>query len=482
MSAPVYYGGAHADGDEDPLRPPPILFQGRQWSSEELAARAVAARDFAQATLPPRPRMIAVAMPNHPEAVALFLGLSMLPVPLVVLSTDPREWRTSPPIPAGTPVFLLPRLAALAAEAEHLGLLPTIVPESGGGAGTTDLPLLTCPGLVMFTSGSEGRPKPVYRSLSKLLVAVWRRLWILGFPKGGGIISCLPLCRGHGLNNSVFGMTAMGGHIALLERFDHRAVLNLFASERYDHWTGTAVMTDILVRSELPQPVRAPAVCSSLRVPARVWRAFRERFGVPLRSSYSSTESGPVTLDAASPSEVRPETDGRPMPGTAVCIGDDPTSPFCPGQVGPIWVKTPWHMEGYGYPPELEPIQERDGWRPTHDIGRVDEAGYLYFLGRMGDSVKTSAGYLVNMAEVASTLAGHPAVIAAEVVAIDGGAGPVLGAILETAGNPSAEEIRDHAARHLPTWSRPRVIRFIDRLPRLPGGKVDRLACRALLQ
>jgi long-chain acyl-CoA synthetase len=464
------------------LRAPPILFKGREWSSEEVAARAGAARDFARATLPPRPRLIAVVMANHPEAVALFLGLSTLPIPLIVLSPDPREWHTSPPIPAGTPVFLLPRLAGLAAEAEQLGLRPALVPDSGGGASATDLPLLTSPGLVMFTSGSEGRPKPVYRSLSKLLVGVSTRLSSLGVPEGGGVIACMPIYRGHGLNDSIHSATLTGGHIALLERFDHRAVLELFASGRYHYWSGTAVMTDMLVRCALPQPCRAPEASASLRVPARVLRAFQERFGVPLRGAYSSTETGPVTLDAASPERVRSETDGWPMPGTDVCIGDDPAAPLPPGEVGPIWVKTPWYMEGYGYPPELEPVDERHGWKPTRDIGRMDDAGYLYFLGRMDDCVKTGAGYLVNMAEVATALAGHPAVVAAEVVAIDGGAGPALGALLETAGSPSADEIRDHAARHLPPWSRPRVIRFIDQLPRLPGGKVDRLACRTLLR
>ena len=447
-----------------------------------MAGRAVAARDFGLTSLPPRPRMIAVVMANHPEAVALFLGLSALPVPLIVLSPDPREWRTSPPLPAGTSVFLLPRLATLAAEALQLGLHPVIAPDSAAGAGVTDLPLLTCPGVVMFTSGSEGRPKPVYRSLSKLLVGVSTRLTSLRVPKGGGLITCLPLSRGQALNDSILAATVTGGHIALLERFDHRAVLELFASERFHYWMGTAVMTDMLVRCALPRPCRAPEASSSLRVPARVSRAFEERFGVPLRGRYSSTESGPVTLDAARPAEVRPETDGRPMPGTDVCIGGDPTDPFSPGEVGPIWVKTPWYMEGYGYPPELESIQERDGWRPTRDIGRMDEAGYLYFLGRADDCIKTGAGHLVNMAEVAATLAGHPAIVAAQVVALDGGSGPVLGAIVETAGSLSPAEIRDHAARHLSSWSLPRVVRVIDHLPRLPGGKIDQLACRALLE
>jgi acyl-CoA synthetase (AMP-forming)/AMP-acid ligase II len=100
----------------------------------------------------------------------------------------------------------------------------------------------------------------------------------------------------------------------------------------------------------------------------------------------------------------------------------------------------------------------------------------------MDDCVKTGAGHLVNLTEIADALTGHPGVVAAEVMSLDGAAGPVLGAILETAGNPSAAEIREHATRYLPPWSRPRVIRLIDQLPRLPGGKVDRRACRTLLQ
>src|SRR5262249_62261733 len=119
-----------------------------------------------------------------------------------------------------------------------------------------------------------------------------------GFPHGRRchlLSAPLPRSRTERLHP---GVTALGGHLALLERFDHRAVLDLFASERYHYWTGTAAMTDVLVRAALPRPVRAPAICMSLRVPARVWRDFRERYGVSLRSGYSRRESGPGTIDA----------------------------------------------------------------------------------------------------------------------------------------------------------------------------------------
>ncbi len=466
----------------DGPRPPAIVFQGRRWSSDEVAAHASGAAELARASLGARPRMIAVAMTNHPEAIALFLGLSALPYPLIVLSPDPREWRTAPPLPPGTPVFLPPQLAALAVAAAGMGLRPVTLPASRAARVPADFAILSAPGLVMFTSGSEGPPKPLYRALAKLRVAVATRFAALGAGPGAGVICSLPLWRGHGLNDGVLGTAGSGGHLALLERFDHRGVLEFFASEQYRSWSGTGVMVDALVRCPLARPCPAPPICSSLKVPARVSRAFQERFGVPLRGGYSSTESGPVTLDAAAAAAVRPETEGLPFPGTAVRIGDDGAAPLPAGQVGRIWVKTPWYMEGYGYPPDLEPVQAREGWLPTRDVGRVDEGGYLHFLGRMDDCVKTDAGHLVNLAEVAAVLASHPGVVEAHVVSLDSSAGPVLGAVVEAAGSLSVPEIRRHLGRHLPGWSHPRVIRIAERLPRLPGGKLDRRACRAVLE
>ncbi len=465
------------------FNPPATLFQGRRWASEELAGIAAGWRDFALGDLGGPSGAIAVVMTNHPLAVALFFALSSLPVPLIVLPPDQRAWRTSPPLPTGTLVFLLPWFTGLAPAAERLGLRPAVVPEPriGAGLGSAGLAILTGPGLVMFTSGTTGPPKPVYRSMPKLLAAASARLEALAVPPGGGIACALPLFRGHALNDALLGATVAGCHVGLLERFDHRALLALFASGEYHYWSGSAVMADALVRSAPPRVCRAPAACSSLKVPERVFRAFQERFGVPLRGGYSSTETGPVTLDAAVAANVRPETLGRPMAGADVRIGDDPWEPLPAGRSGRIWARTPWPMEGYGYPPALEPVLERDGWRPTRDLGRLDEAGYLHFLGRLDDCVKTGAGHLVNLAEVAAVLASYPAVVEAEVLSAEGPAGPVLAALLETTDNPTGEAIRAHVAQHLPPWSYPRVIRFVRELPRLPGGKVDRTACRALL-
>lgn len=474
------------DGQPAPRRlvSPSIVFRDRTWPADEIGAIARDWHDHVRAELPRPTGLAAVAMVNHPHAVALFLALSALPTPLIVLPPEPRGWRSAPPIPAGTPLVLLPALWHLAAEAERLGLRPVVLPEPdvGRARGAEVVPILSGPGLVLFTSGSTGPPKPVFRTMSKLLAAVAARLELLGVPRHAGIIGSLPLHRGQGLNAIVFPATLLESPVALLERPDHRALLAVFASAEHHFWSASAATVDVLTRCSLPGPCRAPTVCLSSNMPERIWRAFRERFGVPLRGCYGITESGHVTVDASAPGEVRSETVGRPMPGVEVRVGDDPERPLPPGRTGRIWIRSPWYMEGYGFPPSLEPRREQDGWRGTSDLGQVDGAGYLTLLGRVDDCVATGAGYLVNLAEVARVLTDCAGVTDAAVLPLEGRTGPVIAALIESDIPVDPQAVRQHVSHLLPPWSHPRVIRFTRELPRLPGGKIDRQACLHLLR
>jgi acyl-CoA synthetase (AMP-forming)/AMP-acid ligase II len=138
-------------------------------------------------------------------------------------------------------------------------------------------------------------------------------------------------------------------------------------------------------------------------------------------------------------------------------------------------------MEGYGFPPDLEPRQEQGDWWPTRDLGVVDATGRLTLLGRLDDAFKTPAGQLVNPAEVTAVLERCPGVAEAIVVAIPGATGSLVGAVVSRETGIDASGIRRHAARHLPAWAQPEVVVLVDRLPRLPGGKADREACLGLL-
>jgi rifamycin polyketide synthase module 1/2/3 len=421
---------------------------------------------------------------NHPQAVALFFALSSGAAPVIVLPPELRGWRSAPPLPPGSHVVLVPALRRLEPEARQLGLDVTVLPEPRGDAGSSETAaFMTSPGFVLFTSGSTDLPRPVFRSSSHLLGGARALMAAVGTPRDGGVIASLPLARGFGLLHGLMAATVRGTRLALQERFDHNALLEIFASRDYHYWAGTPVMAGALARAHLSGPHPAPPVCVIAgRLSADVCRQFEARFGVPLRQTYGTTETGSVTVDGAPASAVRSETAGRPLPGVALRVGDGPHDLLPPGQTGRIWVSSPsYMMDGYGFPPDLAPLDSVDGWWPTPDVGLVDEAGYLTHSGRLDECVRTGAGYLVNPAEVAATVERFPGVSDTAVAPLDTAAGPVLGVLVQADSALDLALLRSHLADALPPWAQPRVLEVTGALPRLTSGRIDRMSCIEIL-
>src|SRR6266498_482877 len=178
---------------------PDVLAAGRWWSGDQLDAmarvwRAVLER-FGETDRP-----IAAAVAASPESVALFVALTSLLSPVILLSTDPRAWRAEPPIPIGTPIALSPTMAHLAPEAERFGLVPLVMPDASarsiGGAPVTPL---DGPGVIVFTSGSTGVPKPVFTTTAALLRAANARNRALTLERGAGILIGSSPAHGQGI-------------------------------------------------------------------------------------------------------------------------------------------------------------------------------------------------------------------------------------------------------------------------------------------
>lgn len=470
-----------------PHVPPPLVVNGRVWSTEELTEVAAAWRDAVASTMARSPGLVALPMASHPEAVALFFALSCFDTPIALLPATLQGWQSVPALPAGTPLFLPPALRDRAADGARLGLRPCVLGKPGRARNVDRARFMTAPGCVFFTSGSTGRPRPVFRTTSQLIDAGRAPVAAVGLPSRGGFIGSLPLDRTFGMHHGVMAAMVLGRPLALLSRFDHHAVLALFASGNYRYWAATPVMADALGRCRLPeaapQPHPAPQVCVvSGRLSAPVCDAFRRRFGVPLRQLYGTTETGAVTMDSAPPHLVRSEAAGLPLPGVRVRIGDDPRAPVPAGSLGRVWVSSPGCAPGYGFPPDLEPLLGVDGWWASPDVGELTEDGCLTVAGRMDDCVRTGAGHIVSTSVVAGALEACPGVDEALVVPVGPPAEPVIAALLESSRPLDLDRVRDHVARRLPPWSQPRILEQTRALPRLPSGKPDRLACMARLE
>ena len=467
------------------ILPPPLVFQGQLWSTDALTGMAVGLRHALDGERRRSSGRLAMVMANRPQSIALFFALSSFSVPLVLLPPDMKPWRSDPPLPRDTLLVLLGSERDLEAGARSLDVPVAIIEESEPPGGSPDAPaFMTMPGLVFFTSGSTGRPRPVYRSTRALLDVSRALLHAFGLRPGDGVITTLPLARAFGLNHGLMVAAALGSPLALFDHFEHNGLLRLFGSGAYQYWAGTPMMADVLGRTRLSGRHPAPPVCVvGGRVSSEIARRFLERFGVPLRQCYGTTETGSIAVDGAPSEHVRSDTAGRPLAGVDVRIGDDPRVPLQAGHAGRIWLSTPaYMMDGYGFPPDLDLPETVDGWWGTPDVGVLDDRGALVVSGRLDDCFRTNAGHLVDPASVAAALDGYPSVIDTAVVPLVTLTGPALGVLIESTAPLRMTDLRGHLARSLPVWSRPRVIETISALPRLSNGRIDRRACIALLE
>jgi len=436
-------------------------------------------RDAVDERLGDPSRPCAVAVSKDVEGLALLMAASSRPAPLILLADDATQWTEGMAMFEGLAVVIPPSRSDLAAEATRRGLMPVVMPAHAAGA-PSRVDLLQTPGFVVHTSGSTGAPKPVFRPTAHIIRGALARASAVGLGAGAGLVGSTPFWSGQGIVHVVTA-TCLGGALGVASGIDHRDVLSVLAQPQFACWRATAHMADVLGRCELSHTPRVPRVCLiSSPVSARVHRAFEARFGIPLRGSYSSTETGVVAVDAAPDGEVRYGTVGRPLPEVDLVIGDTPWEPAEPGVAGRVWVRSPWQMEGYGVPPVLSRPGDIDGWWPTRDIGLVDGGRVLTLVGRLDDCIRTREGRLVNLEHVAAMLRDIQGIRSALVLPVDGVAGKSFGALLECEAH-DLPEIRERMGRSLPAWALPRVLKPVRAQPRLANGKPDRLTALATL-
>ncbi|MDR1463895.1 MAG: AMP-binding protein [Oscillospiraceae bacterium] len=220
-----------------------------------------------------------------------------------------------------------------------------------------------------------------------------------------------------------------------------------------------------------------------------VYQQWLKATDIRLREGFGQTES--TILAAVTPwVEPRPGSMGKPMPGVCCGIYDETGRPCDPGEEGELCVPVPDEknfplgiFRGYYRDPEVTGSVVFDGLYHTGDIAWKDEDGYFWFKGRGDDIIKCS-GYRIGPFEVESALLEHPAVLE---TAITGVPDPVRGlnvkaTIVLTEGYEPSEalkkELQDHVKRVTAPYKYPRVIEFVDELPKTISGKIRRKEIR----
>jgi malonyl-CoA/methylmalonyl-CoA synthetase len=318
------------------------------------------------------------------------------------------------------------------------------------------------PAVIGYTSGTTGVPKGAVLTHANLLAGssaieiAWR------WSSADVLVLCLPLFHAHGLGVGLHGTLLAGAQAVLLPRFDVDAVLDAAASARATLFFGVPTMYHRLAGSPRAGELARLRLCvsGSAPLPAALHEAMAERAGQRVLERYGMTET---LMNVSNPydGERRPGSVGLPLPGVDVALDD-----------GEILVRGPNVFPGYWQRPDATAEAFRDGWFATGDLGAFDDDGYLRILGRAKELIITG-GFNVYPREVEEVLLGHPGVAEAAVVGTPSDEwGEVVTAYIVPAGALAANELTDYAAARLAGYKRPRIVRFVDTLPRNALGKV----------
>lgn len=349
--------------------------------------------------------------------------------------------------------------------------------------------------LIMYTSGTTGRPRGVLFSHGNLIAGVDRTIVTYGFHAADRALSLLPLYHLNALVTTYLPMLLSGGSVVVPRRFQLTAIWSWVMVYQCTWFAAVPGMISQLIEQEQrlgrTTPV-APTLrfvrTSSAPIPPEVQRAFEARFGVLLVEAMGMTEAGEVLQTPPDPAQRRIGSAGRPC--HALRIVDAEGGVLANGQTGEVQIRSPRVMKGYYRDPEATAeVLDADGWLHTGDLGWCDDEGYVYIVGRIKEVV-IKGGVNIAPREVDDALMSHPAVREAAAVGIPD---PVFGedlvafVVCRQDMGSGAEVLRDltaslrgHCVERVGEFKTPGRFLFVEDLPRGPSGKVQRARLRSL--
>jgi fatty-acyl-CoA synthase len=490
---------AHAQPDAVYLR-----FEGRSitWSRLEQRVTAVAA-ELARRGVGAGDR-VAIMMTNRPEfletmfaanalgAIAVPVNFRLSPAEITFILTDSGARllvvdATTGPVAA----------AARAACAEQIGFLSVgdtagadpYVPESAAPQEppAVDVPE-DSPAVIMYTSGTTGRPKGAVLSHQNLQCQALTVIRVLRMFDDREVNLCSSPLFHIASVGAIAPMVLIGGTTVLLPsgNFNSAATLELMEAER--------VSTMFLVPAQwqllCADPSRRRRDLSALRTmswgaaPAtttlltRMAEVFPGAINVAV---FGQTEMSPITCALDGADALRKiGSVGKPVATVSARIVDDDMTDVRPGEVGEIVYRGPTAMAGYWQNPAATAEAFRGGWFHSGDLVRADAEGFLYVVDRKKDMIITG-GENVYCAEVENALAAHPDVAELAVIGVPDerwGETPAAIVVLRPGASLTVAGLRAWADGHLARYKLPTILHVVPALPRNASGKVMKTLLR----
>jgi fatty-acyl-CoA synthase len=472
---------------------PAIRFGGRALSYAALDLRVrELARSLKHGLGVGRGDRVAFLGYNHPDFLALLFACARLGAMLV-----PLNWRLAVPEhlfvlrDAGAGILVVDDAMAatgalLAGELPDCRCIGLAAVARAEGDDTNPHVDLQTPLLVVYTSGTTGRPKGAVLTQESLFWNALNSLHMHDMTSADRVLTVLPLFHVGGLNIQTTPALYAGAEVVLLDRFEPGATL---AAIRECRPTLT-VQVPATIRALVEHPDWASTDLGCLRmiatgssfVPLPLLEAWHAR-GVPAAQVYGLTETCPIAAyQRAADARRKPGSTGHTALHAELRIVDAESCDCPPGTPGELLVRGPSVMLEYWGDARATAEAFVEGWFRTGDLGQADADGDIWIVDRKKDVV-ISGGENIYPAEIEAVLAEYPAVREAAVV---GRADPRWGEVPVAVVVPAAATL-DAAAvlalldGRLARFKRPREVVLVEALPRNAMGKVQRFRLREMV-
>lgn len=447
-------------------------------------AIARAADRFAAAGLRAGDRIVLIA-PTCPEFLAEFFGAQTLGIAVVAVNPLSTEREISYLLAdSGARLVLAHPACADAGRAaaedadirfEDISLIngdpaPAAVPRPVRRRGD-DLAAL------LYTSGTTGRPKGAMLAVGNLLAVaeVGRQISAMGPDDRSG--TALPLFHVFGLASVAAVALSAGVPLTLLPRFDARELFDTIIDDRLTVVAGVPTMWNAILQVEsdrTPDTLRL-ALSGGASIAVELMRRFESRFGAQIAEGYGLTETTAFGTFNPWDGRIVPGSVGLPVPQLEVRVVGPHGAECEVDEVGEVCIRGAMVMRGYWNNPEATARAfDEDGFFRTGDLGRIDADGYLFIVDRIKDLI-IHGGYNVYPREVEEVLYEHPHVLEAAVVGTpDEHYGQTVTAVITPLPGTAltAEEIEAFCRERLAAYKIPRIIRFVEALPKGSTGKI----------
>ncbi len=337
--------------------------------------------------------------------------------------------------------------------------------------------------LLAFTSGTTGRPKAtMHFHRDVLAIADTFSRYVLKPTPDDLFAGSPPLGFTFGLGGLVVFPLHAGAATLLLEKGTPDVLLPALVRHRVSvvFTAPTAYRAMIPRLPERGLPFLRRCVSAGEPLPRATWDAWHEATGLKLIDGIGATEMLHIFI-SASDDDIRPGATGKAIPGYEAAVLDDKGEPVADGELGRLAVRGP---TGCRYlADERQTVYVQNGWNITGDTYRRDSDGYFWYHSRSDDMI-ISAGINIGGPEVEQALLKHPDVLESAVV---GAPDPertmvVYAYVVLKPGvvgdHAKVAELREHCKREIASYKAPRVIEFVDSLPRTSTGKVQRYVLR----